>query len=101
MMKSSTYIINLARGPVWDEKALYIALKGKKIAGAGTDVFEVEPTPRGNPLLELDNFVATPHMAAHTEEALKRMSRVAVDILRVWEGKEPIHPVNRPKHTFR
>jgi len=96
LMKPTACIINVARGPIWDEKALYSALKEGKIAGAGSDVFEVEPASKDHPLLEFDNFVCTPHMAAHTEEALKRMSRVAVDVLRVLDGKEPIYPVNRP-----
>jgi len=56
----------------------------------------VEPATKDHPLLKLGNFIATPHMAAHTEEALGRMSLVAEDIVRVLEGKEPLHPVNRP-----
>ncbi len=94
-MKPSAFIINLARGPIWDEKALHNVLKEKKIAGAGSDVYEVEPAAKGHPLFDLENFVGTPHMAAHTEEALQRMSMVAKDVLRVLEGKEPIYPVNR------
>jgi len=97
LMKSTAYIINVARGPIWDEKALSSALKGGKIAGAGADVFEVEPASKDHPLLKFDNFIGTPHMAAHTEEALKRMSRVAVDVVRVLDGKEPVYPVNRPR----
>ena len=96
MMKPTAYIINLARGPIWDEKALYKVLKEGRIAGAGADVFEVEPATKDHPLLQLENFIGTPHMAAHTEEAMKKMSLVAVDILRALEGKEPLHPVNRP-----
>jgi D-3-phosphoglycerate dehydrogenase len=97
LMKPSAYIINLARGPIWDEKALCAALKERRIAGAGTDVFETEPTPKDNPLFRLENFIATPHMAAHTEEALRRMSLVAEDVLCVLEGKVPVYPVNRPR----
>jgi len=97
LMKPSAYIINLARGPIWDEKSLYTALKAGRIAGAGSDVYAVEPAGKGHPLFELDNFVGTPHMAAHTEEALKRMSLVAEDVIRVLEGKVPIHPVNQPR----
>ena len=93
-MKPTAFIINVARGPVWDEKALYRALKERKIAGAGSDVFAVEPAPKDHPLFQLENFIGTPHMAAHTDEALRRMSRVAVDIIRVFEGKKPVHPVN-------
>ncbi len=96
-MKSTAYIINLARGPIWDEKALYKILKEGRIAGAGADVYEIEPTPKDNPLFELDNFIGTPHMAAHTDEALRRMSLVAEDVIRVLEGKNPLYPVNQPK----
>jgi len=94
LMKPSAFIINLARGPIWDEKALYKVLKERKIAGAGSDVYEVEPAAKGHPLFDLENFVGTPHMAAHTEEALRRMSLVAEDVIRVLEGKTPVHPVN-------
>ncbi len=97
LMKPSAFIINLARGPIWDEKALCQILKEGKIAGAASDVYEVEPASKGHPLFELENFVGTPHMAAHTEEALRRMSMVAEDVIRVLEGKVPIHPVNQPK----
>jgi len=96
LMKPTAYILNLARGPIWDEKALESVLKDGKIAGAASDVFAVEPATKDHPLLKLDNFIATPHMAAHTQEALGRMSLVAEDIVRVLEGKEPLHPVNRP-----
>jgi len=94
LMKPSAYIVNLARGPIWDEKALFSALKEGKIAGAASDVYEVEPATKELPLLQLENFIGTPHMAAHTDEALKRMSLVAEDIIRVLEGKVPLHPVN-------
>jgi phosphoglycerate dehydrogenase-like enzyme len=89
LMKPSAFIINLARGPIWDEKVLYQVLKEKKIAGAGSDVYELEP------VFKLENFVGTPHMAAHTEEALRRMSLVAGDVIRVLEGKAPVHSVNQ------
>jgi D-3-phosphoglycerate dehydrogenase len=97
LMKPSAFIINLARGPIWDEKALYQVLKEGKIAGAGSDVYEAEPATKDHPLLQLENFVGTPHMAAHTEEALRRMSMVAEDVIRVLEGKTPVHPVNQPR----
>jgi lactate dehydrogenase-like 2-hydroxyacid dehydrogenase len=51
-------------------------------------------------LREKAEIIKAPHMAAHTEEALKRMSRVAVDIIRVLEGKEPVYPVNRPQRVI-
>ena len=94
LMKPSAYIINLARGPIWDEKSLYSVLKEGRIAGAASDVYEVEPATKDHPLLQLENFIGTPHMAAHTDEALRRMSLVAEDVIRVLEGKAPVHPVN-------
>ena len=94
LMKPSAYIINLARGQIWDEKALHSALKDGRIAGAGSDVYEVEPATKEHPLFQLENFVGTPHMAAHTDEALRRMSMVAEDVIRVLEGKVPVYPVN-------
>jgi D-3-phosphoglycerate dehydrogenase len=101
MMRPTAYILNLARGPIWDEKALYKVLKEGKIAGAGADVFEMEPATKEHPLFQLENFIGTPHSAAHTEEALRRMSLVAVDILRVLDGKEPVYPVNQPFPSFQ
>jgi len=94
LMKPSAYIINLARGQIWDEKALHSALKDGRIAGAGSDVYEVEPATKEHPLFQLENFIGTPHMAAHTDEALRRMSMVAEDVIRVLEGKVPVYPVN-------
>jgi D-3-phosphoglycerate dehydrogenase len=97
LMKPTAYLCNLGRGPLWDEKAVREALEHRWIAGAGTDVFEEEPTGKENPLFRHRNFVCTPHMAAHTEEAMRRMSLVAEDIVAVLQGKEPRWPANRPK----
>ena len=98
-MKPTAYLINLCRGPVWDEGAVLRALVEGRIAGAATDVFEQEPPGQtGRMLLALTNFVATPHTAALTEEALARMSLVAEDIVRVLKDEPPRWPVNRPPH---
>lgn len=97
LMKPTAYLLNLGRGPLWDEGAVLEALEKQCIAGAGTDVFEEEPTAKGNPLFQHGRFVCTPHMAAHTEEAMSRMSLVAEDIITVLEGREPRWPANRPK----
>lgn len=75
-MKQGVRVINCARGGIIDEKALYEAIKKGKVAGAALDVFEEEP-PHNNPLLELDEVVASPHLGASTEEA---QVGVAVDI---------------------
>lgn len=97
MMKPTAYLLNLGRGPLWDEKAVLGALEQQWIAGAGTDVFEEEPTAKDNPLFRHRRFVCTPHMAAHTDEAMRRMSLVAEDVVAVLDGKEPRWPANRPK----
>ncbi len=97
LLKPTAYIINVARGPIWDEKALYTMLKEGKIAGAAADVFAMEPASKDHPLFQLENFIGTPHMAAHTEEAMRRMSLVAEDIIRVLDGKVPLYPVNEPR----
>ncbi len=95
LMKPTAYLINTSRGAVVDEAALLTALRGGKIAGAGLDVFDQEPTPADNPLFALPNVVLTPHMASHTEEALRDMAMVVKDIIAVLEGKEPENWVNR------
>jgi D-3-phosphoglycerate dehydrogenase len=87
-MKRTAFLVNTARGGIVDEAALYDALKNKRIAGAALDVFVQEPTPQDNPLLTLDNFVAAPHVAGVTREAVDRMAVVAVqNILSVLDGK--------------
>ena len=92
LMKPTAFLINMARGPIWQEADVVAALQEQRIAGAGSDVYEVEPISADNPLLKLENFVGTPHMSAHTEEAMIRMSMVAKDVLAVLEGREPQYP---------
>ena len=77
-MKRDRLLVNTARGGIVDEKALYDALKTDRIAGAALDVFVEEPTPQDNPLLTLPNFIAAPHVAGVTREAVDRMAIVAV-----------------------
>ena len=94
-MKKTAYIINTARGALIDESALVKALQDKEIAGAGLDVFELEPPKHDNPLLHLPNVVVTPHMAGWSDEAVYREQKEAVlEIKRVLEGKAPRYPVN-------
>jgi D-3-phosphoglycerate dehydrogenase len=93
LMKPTAFLINLARGPVWNERDVLKALQEGWIAGVGSDVYEEEPASPENPLFQMDNFVGTPHMAAHTEESMVRMSMVAQDVISVLEGREPRHPV--------
>ena len=95
-LKPSAYLVNAARGGLVDETALHQALTTGKLAGAGLDVFEKEPTPTDNPLLKLPNLVASPHMAAGTVESADRSAVNAMrNILSVLDGA-PIreHVVN-------
>ena len=89
MMKPTAFLINLCRGPVVDEAALYRALTEGQIAGAGLDVLEVEPTPTDNPLFDLDNVIITPHMAGQSSETALWAAHFACgNILRVLSGGE-------------
>jgi phosphoglycerate dehydrogenase-like enzyme len=96
LMKQSAYFINVARGEVVDQPALVEALRARRIAGAGLDVFEVEPLPRGDPLLELDNVIVTPHWIASTTDVWQVTGRtMAQGMLRAARGLVPAHVVNR------
>jgi D-3-phosphoglycerate dehydrogenase len=97
MMRSTSYIINTARGPVIDEAALLRALDGGVIAGAGIDVFELEPTPADNPLRTHPKVIATGHKIGHSVECYEALSVAAVEnTLRGLRGEEPLY-VRNPK----
>jgi D-3-phosphoglycerate dehydrogenase len=94
IMKKTAYLINVARGPIVDHKALVKALRERWIAGAGLDVFYKEPLPLDDPILELDNVILTPHIASNTVENRKRLAVTAAqEILRVLHGEQPLYPV--------
>jgi len=96
LMKPTAYLVNTARGPIVDEKALYRALESRRIAGAALDVFEQEPTPADNPILELDNVIVTPHALCWTDECFRGIASSAIgSILDVASGKTPRNVVNR------
>ncbi|MGM0900364.1 MAG: phosphoglycerate dehydrogenase [Bacillota bacterium] len=89
LMKKSTFLVNTARGGIVDEHALYQALKNGEIKGAALDVFEKEPL-LSSPLLTLPNFVATPHMAGYTEEAIREVGIItAQNVIDVLEERQP------------
>jgi phosphoglycerate dehydrogenase-like enzyme len=94
MMKPTAYIINTSRGAVINEADLIRALNEKKISGAGLDVWEPEPPDTRDPLLHMDNVVATPHMGALAWENWRpRVQVIWNNILKVSEGKEPANQV--------
>ena len=95
LMKPGAYLINVARGPIVDEKALYEALAARRIAGAGLDVFEEEPTPPENPILKLDNVIVSPHALCWTDELFGNIARTAIGaVLAVYAGRRPQFLVN-------
>jgi D-3-phosphoglycerate dehydrogenase len=94
LMKSSACLVNLARGGVVDEEAMYKVLRDRRIAGAAIDVMETEPPRKDHPLLRLDNVLMTPHIGGSTREATRRGEwGAAEEVVRVLEGKAPRNPV--------
>ena len=94
-MKKTAFLVNAARGPLVDQKALYEALKQKKIAGAGFDVLEDEPPKSGEPLLTLENIFVVPHIGAYSETSVLKPSRIcANEVVRVLKGEQPRAWVN-------
>lgn len=95
LMRPGAIFINTSRGGVQDERALFEALTRGHLAAAGLDVFEQEPTPVDNPLLNLDNVVVSSHVAGVTREANRQMAvQVAGEMLRVLRGERPEVLVN-------
>ena len=95
LMKPSAIFINTSRGPVQDERALFEALTRGKLAAAGLDVWEDEPTSRDNPILNLENVVCSSHMAGVTREATRQAAmQVSGEMLRVLRGERPEVLVN-------
>lgn len=95
-MKDGAFLMNCARGGVVCEADMYEALISGKLAGAGVDTWEQEPTATENPLLKLDNFLASPHMAWYSEEASSDLKRkLAEEVVRGMKGEELKYQLNR------
>ena len=104
-MKPTAYLLNLARGGVVDEDALYTALRNRSIAGAAVDCFEKEPVNTPHRFGQLDNVILAPHSIAWTNELFSDIGRVAcTSILDVLSGKIPqgvVNPQITEKQSFQ
>jgi phosphoglycerate dehydrogenase-like enzyme len=94
-MKPTAYVVNVSRGAVINEPALIAALREGLIAGAGLDVFAQEPVDLRNPLLKMENVIATPHVAGVTRQSYEGIARaIAANVTAVKEGRTPQYCVN-------
>jgi len=95
LMKPEAFFINVARGPIVDEKALIATMRERRIAGAATDVFEQEPVAADNPLLKMDNVIVTPHSLCWTDECFHNMASIGLkSIVDVLGGRRPEYLVD-------
>lgn len=92
-MKKTAYLVNTSRGPLVDEKALIATLQSKSIAGAGLDVFNVEPLPLDHPYRKMDNVVITPHLGYVAEQNYRKQYPDVVEDIRAWLDGKPVRVV--------
>ena len=93
-MRPDALLINTSRGPIVDEPALLDALTTGSIAGAGLDVFDVEPLPPGHPLRTAPRTLLTPHLGYATEETFRGMFAEAVEDIEAWLDGAPVRVLN-------
>ena len=94
-MKQGAFFVNVSRGGLVDEQALFAALDQGSLTGAALDVFDPEPPSADNPLLHRDDVIVTPHIAGVSVASRERMWRMAVSMaLQIWNGEKPDHVVN-------
>jgi phosphoglycerate dehydrogenase-like enzyme len=93
LMKKTAYLINTSRGPIVQESALLEALKNKQIAGAGLDVFDVEPLPTDHPFRRLDNVVLTPHLGYVSQQNYERYYPDIVENIRGFLDGKPVRVI--------
>lgn len=96
LMKPGAYLINTSRGPIVEEKALIAALREKKIAGAGIDVYDVEPLSLDHPLRKIESAVITPHLGYVTVEGYSRFYSQMAEDVRAWLDGKPIRLIAAP-----
>jgi len=94
LMKKAAYLINTSRGPIVEEKALIAALQNKTIAGAGLDVFDVEPLPLDHPFRKMDNVVITPHLGYVSEQNYRKYFPEVVEDIRTWLDGKPVRVID-------
>lgn len=94
LMQSTSYLVNISRGPIVDEAALVQALRQRSIAGAGLDTFDVEPLPLDHPFLKLNNTVITPHLGYVTQESYEAFYNGVIENINAFVGGEPIRVIN-------
>lgn len=96
LMKPTAYFVNVARGELVDQAALVNALRERRIAGAGLDVFEEEPLPASDPLVALDNVILTPHWSPATQDVKGLVAKVIFEgMIRAARGEVPETVINR------
>jgi len=96
LMKPTAYLINTARGPIVEERALHAALAARHIAGAALDVFEQEPIGAAHPFVGLDNVILTPHSICWTDEFFRNNAESAFrSVVAVARGETPTFVANR------
>jgi phosphoglycerate dehydrogenase-like enzyme len=94
LMKPTSFLINTSRGPIVDQEALLAVLRERRIAGAGLDVFDVEPLPLDHPFRHLDNAVITPHLGYVTAENSRLYFRDTVDDIRAFLEGKPVRVIS-------
>ena len=98
LMKKNSYFIAVSRGAIYDMNGLVKALDEKRLAGAGVDVTDPEPLPKGHALWKFENVIITPHIAGHSDQSVARMSATIRENLRRFvEGKPLVNVVNKEK----
>jgi len=93
LMKPSAFLINTSRGPIVEAAALLAALRERRIAGAGLDVYDVEPLPENHPLRKMDNAVITPHLGYVTQDTFRIFYRQTVEDIRAFLDGKPVRVI--------
>jgi phosphoglycerate dehydrogenase-like enzyme len=93
LMKPTAYLVNTSRGPIVDEAALIDVLQNRRIAGAGLDVFDIEPLPLDHPLRRLPNTVLTPHIGYVTRDGFTNYFKQLVESIEAWLDGKPVRRI--------